>query len=38
MVTAATSRKMFQVRPVLALAVDPLTENIFYILDIDRSY
>ena len=25
-----------QVRHVLALAVDPLTENIFYILDLDR--
>ena len=25
-----------QVRSVLALAVDPLTENIFYILDVDR--
>ena len=25
-----------EVQHVLALAVDPLTENIFYILDLDR--
>ena len=36
LMTTTTVMLKIEVQHVLALAVDPLTENIFYILDLDR--